>query len=395
MSSTRYTFWVLILVVAIAGLSQGLSIPLLAVLLEKQGVSSVMNGLNAAALYIGMVLISPWLEIPLRRIGYRSTIFIGMLLLTIATALIPLFSHLVVWFVLRMLMGIGDSGLHYSSQMWVTKIASPQTRGRDLSMYGLAYGVGFSVGPLGLNLLPFGIWVPFGMLLVLYAVAFALLARMKNEFPEQIKQTEKKQNKYATVLRVGWLALIPSFLYGFMETSLNGSFPVYALRTGLSIEWVSVILPSFVVGSVILQMPLGSWSDRIGRKQVMLVCAVVGGIAFFLFPLAGENVYIMMVLLAIAGAAVGSFYSLGLAYSADLLPGSMVPTAGIIAGINFGVASILAPNVNGVLMEIWEPWTIFWLMGALLIVFAATCLFYRQAKSDKDRYPMQLQKQGN
>lgn len=392
MSSTRYTFWVLILVVSIAGLSQGLSIPLLAVLLEQQGVSTVMNGLNAAALYIGMVLISPWLEIPLRRIGYRSTILVGMVLLTIATALIPLFSHLIVWFFLRMLMGIGDSSLHYSSQMWVTKIASPQTRGRDLSLYGLAYGVGFSVGPLGLNLLPLGIWVPFGTLLVLYIVAFVLLARIKNEFPEKIVQTEKKQNKYATVLRVGWLALIPSFLYGFMETSLNGSFPVYALRTGLSIEWVSLILPSFVVGSIILQMPLGSLSDRIGRKQVMLVCAIVGGIAFFLFPLSGENVYIMMVLLAIAGAAVGSFYSLGLAYSADLLPASMVPTAGIIAGINFGVASIMAPNVNGVLMQVWEPWTIFWLMGALLIVFAAACLFNRQANSDKDQLQVQLQK---
>ncbi|GIO05322.1 putative MFS-type transporter YfkF [Brevibacillus reuszeri] len=392
MSSTRYTFWVLILVVAIAGLSQGLSIPLLAVLLEQQGVSTVMNGLNAAALYIGMVLISPWLEIPLRRIGYRSTILVGMVLLTIATALIPLFSHLIVWFFLRMLMGIGDSSLHYSSQMWVTKIASPKTRGRDLSMYGLAYGVGFSVGPLGLNLLPLGIWVPFGTLLVLYIVAFVLLARIKNEFPDKIVQTEKKQNKYATVLRVGWLALIPSFLYGFMETSLNGSFPVYALRTGLSIEWVSLILPSFVVGSIILQMPLGSLSDRIGRKQVMLVCAIVGGIAFFLFPLSGENVYIMMLLLAIAGAAVGSFYSLGLAYSADLLPASMVPTAGIIAGINFGVASIMAPNVNGVLMQVWEPWTIFWLMGALLIVFAAACLFNRQANSDKDQLQVQLQK---
>lgn len=307
MSASRYTFWVLILVVAIAGLSQGLSIPLLAVLLEQQGISSLVNGLNAAALYIGMVLISPFMEIPLRKLGYRTTIICGLVLVTIATALIPLFSHLAVWFVLRFLMGVGDSALHYSSQMWVTKISSPETRGRDLSAYGLAYGVGFSAGPLGLNLLPLGLWVPFGMLLILYAVGFFLLARMKNDYPEVIVQTEKKENKYATVLRIGWLALIPSFLYGFMETSLNGSFPVYALRTGISLEWVSIILPSFVVGSILLQMPLGTLSDRLGRKRVMTVCAIIGGIAFFLFPLSGENVWFMMLLLAIAGAAVGSF----------------------------------------------------------------------------------------
>lgn len=394
MSASRYTFWVLIAVVAIAGLSQGLSIPLLAVLLEREGVSSVMNGLNAAALYIGMVLISPFLEIPLRRFGYLKTIVFGLSLLTVATALIPMFSHLAVWFVLRLLMGIGDSSLHYSSQMWVTKIAAPENRGRDLSLYGLAYGVGFSAGPLGLNLLPFGLWVPFGTLLVLYALAFVLLGRMKNEFPDAIEQTEKKENKYAAVLRLGWLALIPSFLYGFMETSLNGSFPVYALRTGLSIEWVSIILPSFVVGSIILQMPLGTLSDRIGRKRVMTACALTGGIAFFLFPLSGENVWLMMLLLAIAGAAVGSFYSLGLAFAADILPASMVPTAGIVAGINFGVASILAPNVNGFLMEVWEPWTIFWLMGAFLFVFAAACLAVKRGGTRVDHVPTPVQKQG-
>jgi MFS family permease len=379
MPSSRYTFWVLILVVVIAGVSQGLTIPLLAVLLEKQGVSSLTNGLNAAALYIGMILVSPWLEVPLRRIGYRSTILWGLLLVTAATVLLPLFSHLAVWFVLRLLMGVGDSSLHYASQMWVTKIAPPQRRGRDLSLYGLAYGIGFSVGPLGINLLPYGIWAPFAAVTVLYVLAFCLLARIRNEFPDSVSPDAdgERGNRYAVVFRLGWLALIPSFLYGFMETSLNGSFPVYALRTGISVEWVSLILPSFVVGSIILQMPLGALSDRIGRKQVMCACALVGAAAFLLFPLSGGNVWLMMLLLALAGAAVGSFYSLGLAYAADILPASMVPTAGIIAGVNFGVASILAPNVNGLLMQLWEPWTIFWLMGGQLLAFAAACLLQR------------------
>ncbi|TGU92499.1 MFS transporter, partial [Mesorhizobium sp. M00.F.Ca.ET.186.01.1.1] len=79
---------------------------------------------------------------------------------------------------------------------------------------------------------------------------------------------------------------------------------------------------------------------------------------------------------------------------ADILPAAMVPTAGIIAGINFGVASILAPNVNGVLMEWWEPWTMFWVMGALLVVFAAACLFAKNSKPQDTQCSLPLQKQG-
>ena len=380
MSSPRFTFFTLIVIVAIAGISQGLTLPLLAIVLEERGVSSIANGMNAAALYIGMILVSPWLEIPLRRIGYRTTIFYGLMLITVATVLLPFFEHLAIWFFLRLLLGIGDSALHYSSQMWVTKIASPETRGRDISLYGLAFGVGFSIGPLALNLLPYGIWAPFAALAATYVIAFLMVAKLKNEYPEMPAQTEKGKNRYVTVFGLAWWALIPSFIYGYLESSLNGSFPIYALRIGVSVESVSIILSSFVIGSILLQMPIGSLSDRIGRKKVMGICAFIGAIAFLLFPLAGQSVWLMMTLLAIAGAAVGSFYSLGLAYAADILPTSLVPTAGVIASMNYSLASITGPTANGYVFEYLQPWMIFGLIGGLLGLFSLLGFFFREGK---------------
>ena len=57
-----YRLFVLILMVLIAGFSQGMLLPLLAIMLEQAGVSSALNGLNAAALYIGILLASPLLK---------------------------------------------------------------------------------------------------------------------------------------------------------------------------------------------------------------------------------------------------------------------------------------------------------------------------------------------
>lgn len=284
MPSSRYTFYVLILVVAIAGMSQGLTLPLLSILLEEQGVSSVANGFNAAALYIGILFVSPWMELVLQRFGYRTTIIAGMVLVTVTTILFPVFQNYIVWFLLRLVLGVGDTTLHYASQMWVTSIAPPERRGRDISLYGFAYGAGFSVGPLGMLLLPFGVWAPFLAISLFYAVSFHLLRRLHNTHPEQTGKSAKAVNRYSTVLRLGWLALIPPFLYGYMEATLNVNFPVYALRNGISAEWVSLILPAFVIGSLALQLPLGRWSDRVGRKKVMMGAAAVGSLMFFLFP---------------------------------------------------------------------------------------------------------------
>lgn len=377
MKSSRYTIWTLIAIVCIAGMNQGLTLPLLAILLEQQGVSSLANGFNAAALYIGMILINPFMEIPLRRLGYKTTILIGLILVTTTTLLLPFMQGLTIWFVLRLLMGAGDTMLHYSSQMWVTKITPVERRGRDLSMYGLAYGVGFGIGPLGIKLLDIGLWAPFVAVSLFSLIAFGLLQRLKSEFPAPVEEVSKGQNRYMIVFQLAWLALIPSFLYGYMESSLNGSFPVYALRTGMSAELVAIVLPSFVVGSLILQLPLGTLSDRIGRQKVMMGCAIVGGAAFLCIPFVGASVWMIMALFAIAGAAVGSFYSLGLAFAADILPDGMIPTAGIIAGMNFSIASIVGPNINGYLMDFATPSWIFYVMGGLLLSFMGLGLFFR------------------
>jgi MFS family permease len=371
----------LLLVVAIAGMSQGLTLPLLSVLLEQAGVSTVANGFNAAALYIGILIVSPLMEIPLRKYGYRTTILVGLCVVTVSTLLLPVFRGFTVWFILRLLLGVGDVALHYAAQMWVTAIAPVERRGRDLSIYGFAYGAGFSLGPLGMLLLDYGVWAPFLAISVFYLAAFLMLRRLKNDYPEPVSAGETGQNRYLDVIRFGWLALIPPFLYGYMESALNVNFPVYAVRSGISLDWVSIILPSFVVGSLVLQMPLGRWSDRVGRKQVMMLCAAVGAVCFLVLPLVASNVWALMALLMLAGATVGSFYTLGLAFAADILPAGLLSTAGAVASINFGVANIVAPNVNGYFLSTSWPGLMFSSLGIMLALFVGAAFLSRKSKS--------------
>lgn len=376
MTYSRTSIYTLSLIVAIAGMSQGMTLPLLSILLEDQNVSPWLNGLNASALYIGVLLVSPWIERPMQKYGYRTTIFFGLAAITVTTLLLPFWQGLTVWFLLRLLLGMGDSALHYASQLWVASISPEDRRGRDISLYGFSYGAGFSVGPLFIPLKDFGTWVPFVAMTAFYLIAFVLLLRLPNHFPEQQVRGDRQENRYMTVIRLSWLALLPSFLFGFMESSLNGNFPVYALRLGLTADAVSLLLPSFVVGSLLLQMPLGTLSDKWGRKRVLLTCTATGAICFFALPLAGDNVWLLMAILGVCGAMVGSVYSLGLAYAADLLPKHMIPAAGIIAGVLFSIASIAAPNVNGFLLGGERPWLMFAVLGGMMALYTLFGWFF-------------------
>jgi uncharacterized membrane protein YjgN (DUF898 family) len=52
MKNNKHAFWILVSIVAISGFSQGMLLPLVAVIFEKSGISSGMNGMNATDLYI-------------------------------------------------------------------------------------------------------------------------------------------------------------------------------------------------------------------------------------------------------------------------------------------------------------------------------------------------------
>jgi MFS family permease len=366
----RYRFITLLLVVVVAGMSQGLLLPLLSIMLEDAGIPADRNGINSAAMYIGIFAMMFFVEKPVIRFGYKKVILAGIALVTIASLLFPFTGSLAVWFVLRLLVGIGDSSLHYATQLWIVSSSPADRRGKYISLYGMAYGLGFSLGPLGINLLPLGKQVPFLVSCLFFVMVLLLVARMKNELPERTAKDASGGNRFVTTYRAAWFVLIPGFLYGLMEASMNSSFPLYGLRIELSQHWISLLLLAFGAGSLVLQLPLGLWSDRIGRKPVLIACGAAGSLAFFAIPAAGADVWLLFVLFAIAGSAVGSFYSLGLAYAADILPRAILPAANVIASIHFSIGSITGPALGGYGIRYVSVHSIFLFLGASFLFFA-------------------------
>ncbi|MDF2837121.1 MAG: transporter [Paenibacillus sp.] len=378
--SSKYRLAALLLVVVIAGMSQGLLLPLLSILLERSGISPELNGINSAAMYIGIFMTMFIIEKPVVRFGYKKVIVTGIALVAISTLLFPLTHSLAVWFVLRLLVGIGDSALHFATQLWIVSASPADKRGRTISLYGMSYGVGFSIGPLGINLLPYGESLPFAACSLFFVIILLLVLRMKNEWPEKSGKDRAGENRFLRTYKLAWFVLIPGLLYGLMESSMNSSFPLYALRIQLDQHWISLLLLAFGIGGLILQLPLGVWSDRIGRKPVLIGCGIVGAAAFLAIPAAGERLYLLFALFVIAGGVVGSFFSLGLAYAADILPRSILPAANVIASIHFSIGSIMGPTLGGLGLRYVAPDSLFYFLGFAFLAFALCGFGFRPAR---------------
>ncbi|WP_281426344.1 MFS transporter [Paenibacillus agaridevorans] len=380
--SSKFRLGALLLVVVVAGMSQGLLLPLLSILLDRSGLSSELNGMNSAAMYIGIFFTMFVIEKPVVRFGYKRVIVAGITLVTLSTLLFATTDSLLVWFLLRMLVGIGDSSLHFATQLWIVSSSPAEKRGRTISLYGMAYGTGFSLGPLGINLLPYGERLPFLVSSLFFAIVLCLVLRIPNEWPERSATASSLGRRHLKTYKLAWFVLIPGLLYGLMESSMNSSFPLYAIRLGLDQHWISFLLLAFGIGGLVLQLPLGIWSDRIGRKPVLIGCAMIGAIAFLTVPIAGDELLVLFILFIVAGGVVGSFFSLGLAYAADIVPRSMLPSANVIASVHFSLGSIAGPMLGGIGLRYVSPNSLFLFLGLAFALFAIRGIGYKPKAID-------------
>ncbi|MGN7478458.1 MFS transporter [Solibacillus silvestris] len=382
MSYDQRRFIILVIIVSISGFSQGMLLPLISVIFEGDGVSSTLNGLNATGLYIGTLLISPFIEQPLRKYGYKPIIVCGGALVFMSLFLFPFWKSVMFWFILRLLIGIGDHALHFSTQTWITSTTASHKLGKSMSIYGISFGVGFAVGPLFVPLIKISESFPFIVSSALCLAAWSLVFILKNEKPEALVGDANQTGftRYKLAIKYGWIAFLPPFVYGFLESSLNALFPVYALRKEFDLAFVSIILACFSIGAILMQFPLGALGDKIGRRKVIISGLLVGS-AFFLTGSFFEHseLFVAAVFLC-AGMCVGSMFSLGITYMTDLTPKELLPTGNLLCGIFFSLGSLTGPFLGGVYLEIFPDNGFLFVISMMLLTVAVLILIFGKSK---------------
>ncbi|EAD5705052.1 MFS transporter [Listeria innocua] len=365
-------FWILTMVVAISGLSQGVLLPLIAIILEEKGVSAGINGFHATGIYLGVLLVSPFIEAPLHKYGYKPIILVGGGLVAIAIFTFPIWFNLYFWFILRLLIGIGDHMLHFSSQTWIGAMSDPSKRGRNMAIYGLFFSVGFAIGPQLVNLAKVNANLPFFLSGILVLIAWSLVWFIRNDFVGEKAVIRKISfwgsiKRFSGVFKMAWVAMIPPFLYGILETGLNATFPVVGLRDGLDTMMIAMIISSFSVGTIIFQVPIGIISDKFGRGKMLPLLTGAGAVVFVLTAFVKIPIF-FVIFFFILGILLGSLYSLGLSYMTDLTPLELLPAGNILVGMFFSLGSIIGPSATGMMIGIFGNQIFYFVVAGILLL---------------------------
>src|SRR6201993_4453178 len=149
-----------------------------------------------------------------------------------------------------------------------------------------------------------------------------------------------KKSPLASILSIVFIDLIG---FGMIIPIL----PLYAQRFQ-AIEWqIGILLASYSFMQFLASPVLGWFSDRYGRKPVLL-CSLAGSAVGYLVMANAASLAILFlarILAGVAGASVGT----ASAYIADITPPEDRSKRIGLIGAAFGIGFVLGPAIGGIL----------------------------------------------
>jgi predicted MFS family arabinose efflux permease len=333
--------------VSVFAIAQGLSYPLLAFILERQGHSASAIGLSAAMLPLGLIASSALIPPIIRRFGPGPVGVVCALLGALLLALIGWTQSLAAWFPLRFLVGVVIGPLYVVSEVWVIALSPPDKRGRIVGLYSSVLSAGFALGPASLILVGTEGWPPFLVGISAFLICALCLALLLPRLPRLDGGKDASLGSFLPLAPVLLLAVIVT---AGVEQAIFSMFPVYGLSHGLDARAMSAMLAVLISGSIALQIPLGLAAERWTPRRVLAFCALAaaGGSlalpALIATPFAWPFVFLW-------GALAYGIYTMALAELGARFAGALLVAGNAAFALMWGVGGIAGPPAAGVAID--------------------------------------------
>jgi MFS family permease len=362
--------------VSVFAIAQGLSYPLFTFLMQKQGLPPATIGLSAAMTPLGIVTCSPLIPRLARRLGPLA-LAIGCCLVACTLYLAAgSLQNGFAWFALRFLIGMAIDPLYVISETWLIQLAPPSKRGRFVSFYTAVVGAGFAAGPLTLLIVGTDGWAPFAIGACAFLGCALALFLGGSRLPSW--ESGHDAPSIGSFLHLAPTLLLAVAVTAGFEQAMLALLPVYGAAYRIVEATMSALLTVMIAGNIVLQYPIGMFSDWLSPRKVMVGCAAATVALCVVLPAAISTPLIWPVLFVIGATSYGIYTS------ALIELGSRFTGQALIAGnsafaLMWGMGGIVGPPGAGSAMQALGPQGLPLVLGAMCLVLVVFAL-YRESK---------------
>ena len=332
---------------AVASFGHGLTMPLLSLVLDHQGVDETLIGLNAGTYFIAVFAVAPLATRLLRARGPAVLMLVSILATVVLLALLRAFPDVWLWFPLRFALGMAASFLWIAGEAWVNHSATETHRGRIIAIFGIVVSAGFALGPLILSMTGTEGWAPFLVTIALLLVAAAVLAGALGSSPK----LRGKTGPLARYVLLAPVAMFGYFVFAAGDAMLLTFLPIYAAGLGVGEVDAIRLLTVLAVGSMAMQYPVGWLADRVSNYAIAAAMGAILLAGSAALPWALPLPAISIVFMFFYGGALGALYTISLVLLGRRFKGADLSAASAMLAVMFCIGSFIWPSAGGAALD--------------------------------------------
>lgn len=339
----------LLMATAIVMAGHGVLVMLVPLKASAYEFSSLSVGLMGSGYFAGLVIGCIFAPAVIGKVGHIRAFSAFTACVTVTPLAHTLLADSLSWTALRFLQGLCCAGLWLVIESWLNAASDTATRGRVLGAYTL---IQLGLQTAGMQLV--GMFdiegtALFTLAAILYSLSALPIALTATIAPRPPKRNELR---LTWLLRVSPAATLGAGLTGFATGSFWILAPLYAKSAGLSSAGSAGFVAAALLAGAVTQWPIGSLSDRYGRRPVMSAAAAVAMFASLALGLmAGTGLATIFACSILFGAASFPIYTLAIAHANDLVSKrrAIVVSSGLLFVYSLGAA--IGPIVASFVVE--------------------------------------------
>ena len=330
----------------------GLTWPLLAIVLERQGVPGWLNGLSASSQMLAILAIAPLGPRLIGRFGTLRVMVFGIVGMIAGLLLLPAFPNVWAWFPIRFLIGLSAELIFVGGDIWINQIARDETRGRLIGVYGTFLHAGFAVGPATIAVLGSDNWLALYLAVAVVTSGLIPLFLIRGAAPP-VEGRPRSRMMY--FLRIAPMLMVAAFMFGLIDSTVLALLPVYGMQKGLDAETASLLLTMFVMGGVVGQIPIGILADKMDRVTLLAWTILIAMLSIAALPFVIGHAAQTWTAMMIMGVTVGGFYVIAMAMIGVRFKNAELVSINASFVFLWGLGDVVGPFVSGAAIDIWGP----------------------------------------
>lgn len=367
--------WALLFGIFLLMVGNGIQGTLLGIRGEIEAFSTTQMSYVMSAYFLGFLGGSSAAPVMIRRVGHVRVFAALGSAISAVLILYPVLVDPIAWGLGRVVIGFCFSGVYVTAESWLNNAVDNANRGKALSFYVIVQMAGIVTAQGLMSIGDASGFILFIVPSVFVSLAFAPILLSVQPTPAF---ATSKPFPLRKLVETSPLTSVGTFILGGVYSIQIAMSAVYAAQIGFSVGQIATLVSAIYTGALLAQFPIGWLSDKMDRRVLVVILAVVGGIGA-LMPFVSDSYVVVLVAAAVTGATANPLYALLIAYANDYLEHDDMASAS--AGYVFinGVGAISGPILAGWLMTEFGP-SAYWAQMSVLMLALAIYATYRMTQ---------------